>query len=138
MVYFDVESLFTSIPLDECIDLVITHSYQGNPVLKVGATDLKTLFSFATAETHFSFKGVFYEQIDGVAMGPPRAFVLADLGHHEKLLLDNFHASTILFYRWYVDDAFCYFSRSTMPLHFSTIVTQGTLTPDLLYKKWWC
>ena len=86
MVYFDVKSLFTSIPLDECIDLVITYIYQGNLFLKVSATDLKTLFSFATAETHFSFKGVFYEQIDGVAMDSYLAPVLAILffGHHEK------------------------------------------------------
>jgi len=44
------------------------------------------LFSFATAETHFLFKGVFYDQIDGVAMGSPLAPDLANLfmGHWEK------------------------------------------------------
>ena len=52
MVSFDVESLFTSIPLDEFIDLAITCIYQGNPCFKISATDLKTLLSFATAETH--------------------------------------------------------------------------------------
>ena len=58
MVSFDVESLFTSIPLDECIDLAIKYIYQGIPGLKISPTDLKTLFSFATAETHFLFKGL--------------------------------------------------------------------------------
>ena len=77
MVSFDVESLFTSIPLDECIDLAIKYIYQGNPELKRSTTDLKTLFFFATAETHFLFKGVFYDKIDGVAMGSPLAPVLA-------------------------------------------------------------
>ena len=43
MVSFDVESLFTSIPLDECIDLAITYIYQGNPNLKISPTDLKPL-----------------------------------------------------------------------------------------------
>ena len=42
MVSFDVESLFTSIPLDECIDLAIKYIYQGNPGLKISPTDLKT------------------------------------------------------------------------------------------------
>lgn len=84
MVSFDVESLFTSIPLDECIDLAIRYIYQGNLGLKINATDLKTLFTFATAETGFLFKGVFYDQIDGVAMGSPVAPVLATKPLHGK------------------------------------------------------
>ena len=32
------------------------------------------------------------------------------MGYHEKLWLENFHASTILFYRQYVDDTFCLFN----------------------------
>ena len=32
------------------------------------------------------------------------------IGHHEKLWLENFHGSTILFYRRYVDDTFCLFN----------------------------
>ena len=45
-------------------------------------------------------------------MGSPLALVLANLfmGHHEKLWLENFHGSTILFYRRYVDDTFCLFN----------------------------
>ena len=31
------------------------------------------------------------------------------MGHHEKLWLDNFQGSEILFYRRYVDDTFCLF-----------------------------
>ena len=33
--------------------------------------DLTSLFHFATCEAHFLFKGKFYEQNDGVAMGSP-------------------------------------------------------------------
>ena len=45
-------------------------------------------------------------------MGSPLAPVLANLfmEHHEKLRLENFHGSTILFYRRYVDDTFCLFN----------------------------
>ena len=44
-------------------------------------------------------------------MRSPLAPALANLfmGHHEKLWLKNFNGSTILFYCWYVDDAFCLF-----------------------------
>ena len=38
-------------------------------------------------ETHFLFKGNFYDQVDGVAMEPPLAPVLANrfMGHHENI-----------------------------------------------------
>ena len=69
LISFDVESLFTNIPLKECIDLTVKYISEGNPDLKLTPSDLKRLFTFATAETHFLFKGSFYDQIDGVAMG---------------------------------------------------------------------
>ena len=76
MVSSDIASLFTNIPLEECIDLAVEYISDGNPDLKLSNTELKSLFSFATAQTHFLFKGSFYDQIDGVAMGSPLAPVL--------------------------------------------------------------
>ena len=38
MVSFDVESLFTNIPLEECIDLVVKYILDGNPDLKLSNT----------------------------------------------------------------------------------------------------
>ena len=57
--------------------------------LKLSSTELKSFVSIATAQTHFLFKGSFYDQIDGVAMGSSLAPVLANLfmGHHVKLWL---------------------------------------------------
>ena len=113
MVSFDVESLFANIPLEECIDLVVNYISEGNPDLKLSESELRSLFTVATAQTHFLFNGSFYDQIDGVAMGSPLAPVLANIfmGHHEKLSLENlnFQGSEILFYRRYVDDTFCLF-----------------------------
>ena len=56
LISFDVESLFTNIPLEECIDLVVKYISEENPVLKLTPSDLKRLSSFATSETHFLFK----------------------------------------------------------------------------------
>ena len=70
-VSFDVESLFTNIPLEECIDLAVKYILKGNPDTKLSDTELRDLFSVATAQTHFLFNGSFYDQIDGVAMPPP-------------------------------------------------------------------
>ena len=60
MVSFDVESLFTNIPLDEFINLAVKYGItEGNPALKLSKHELKRLFEFATKETHFLFKGDF-------------------------------------------------------------------------------
>ena len=143
-VSFDVESLFTNIPLEECIDLAVKYILEGNPDIKLSDTELRDLFSawqlhkhifylmvpsmtrsmvcVATAQTHFLFNGSFYDQIDGVAMGSFLAPVLANLfmGHHEKSWLENVDASEILFYRRYVDDTFCFTLRMT-PYYFFII-----------------
>ena len=71
MVSFDVESLFTNIPLDDCINLAVKYITEGNPGLKLSKNELKRLFEFATKETHFLFNGNFYDQVDSVAMGSP-------------------------------------------------------------------
>ena len=73
IVSFDVESLFTNIPLEECVNLAVDYISKGNPDLQLTKTELRNLFNFATAQTHFLFKGSFFDQIDGVAMGSPLA-----------------------------------------------------------------
>ena len=54
-------------------------------------------------------------------MGPPLAPVLANLfmGHHEKLWLENFQGSEMLFYSRYVDDTFCLFHSEHDAIIFS-------------------
>ena len=37
--------------------------------LKLNKSELRSLFTTATAQTHFIFNGSFYDKIDGVAMG---------------------------------------------------------------------
>ena len=113
MVSFDVESLFTNIPLDECIDQAVRYIKEENTDIKLSATELKTLLRFATAQTHFLLKGSFYYQVDGVSMGSPLASVLANLfmGHNEKDWIENYKGCKILFYRRYLDDTFCVSER---------------------------
>ena len=43
LVAFDVESLFTNIPLEECIDLAVNYISEGNPDLKL--TESEEAFS---------------------------------------------------------------------------------------------
>ena len=72
------------IPLTETIKLAVDLIKTSQP-----DQDLTGLFNFATCETHFLFKGKFYDQIDGVAMGSPLVPVLVNLfmGRYEKKLI---------------------------------------------------
>ena len=68
MVSINVESLFTNIPLEECIDLAVNYISEGNPDLKLTESELRSLFTVATAQTHFLFNGSFYDQITRVVL----------------------------------------------------------------------
>ena len=81
----------TNIPLQETIDIAVNLIFDDNPNFPINRKDLKQLFLFATSQTHFLFDGLFYDQVDRVAMGSPLAPVLAILfmGYHEQLWLEN-------------------------------------------------
>ena len=113
LVWCDVCSLFTSIPLQETIEIAVELIFENNPQLKVTKRELKQLFNFATSVSHFIFNGSFYDQIDGVLMGSPLGPVLANLfmGYHEKKWLQEFDKGKILMYKRYVDDIFCMFGN---------------------------
>ena len=66
LVSYDVCSLFTSIPLQETIEIAVELVFENNPQLKVTKCELKQLFNFPTSGTHFIFNGSFHDQIDGV------------------------------------------------------------------------
>ena len=113
MVSFDIESLFTNIPLANSINLAVDTIFKSNPNLKISKKDLKTLFEFVTKGTQFFFDVDLYDQIDGVAMGSPLAPALANLfmSHYETKWLQNEKASDVLHYKRYVDDISCLFKR---------------------------
>ena len=113
LISFDVESLFTNIPLEETVNLAVDTIFENEPDIKISKKDLKQLFLFATSNTHFLFNGEYYEQTDGVAMGSPLAPTLANLfmGFHEKKWLDEYSGNKPLFYQRYVDDIFATFNN---------------------------
>ena len=78
MTSFDVTSLFTNIPLSEAIDIAMNLIFENNLDIKFPKRELRKLFRIATSETHFTFNGSIFDQIDGVAMGSPLASVLAN------------------------------------------------------------
>ena len=83
MVSFDVESLFTNIPLEETVEICLNLIYADKPnnfkYNNFSREDFKILLNLAIKETYFLCNSKLYKQIDGVAMGNPLAPVLANL-----------------------------------------------------------
>ena len=79
VISYDICNLFTSILLNETIDLVVKLMFNNNPNIKIIKKDLKNFFEFGTSETHILFDGNYYDQTDGVAMGSFLWLVCANL-----------------------------------------------------------
>ena len=113
MASMDVDSLFTSIPLDETIDICINQLFQDkDTVSNLTKDDLKQLLQIATNESLFIFDDQFYKQVDGVAMGSPLGphFANAFLCYYEKQWLEDCPIEFApVYYRRYVDDIFVLF-----------------------------
>ena len=121
MVTFDVESLFTNIPLSESIDLAVDYIFSGIPDIKLSKDNLREFFFFfCHSPDPLLFQGNYYDQIDGVATSSPLAPVLANLfmGHHERIWLQQYDGPAVYFYRRYVDDTFCLFNNEKDALEF--------------------
>ena len=80
MVSYDVNSLFTEIPLDETIDYVIDQIYNERKLAPLmSKTIFKRLLERVTKGSVFSFNNKLYKQTDGCGMGNPLSPVLANI-----------------------------------------------------------
>ena len=80
MASFDIESLFTNIPLGETINICV-NNVSGNKKRVEGLLkkDFKQLLTLSVKSLCFVFNNVYYQQVDGVAMGSLLEPTLADL-----------------------------------------------------------
>ena len=77
---FDVSSLFTNVPLDYTIDVILRKIYREKLIkTKIKKNEMKMLLQLCTKELHFSFNGKMYKQVDGVVMGNPLGPVIANI-----------------------------------------------------------
>ena len=110
MVSFDVTSLFTNVPLDFVVELIVKKVYDDKLVnTKLNKNQLRQLLFLCTKEMHFSFEGDLYKQINGVAMGSPLGPVLANvfMVELERQLVPSMSDILPLWFR-YVDDTFTF------------------------------
>ena len=106
----DVESLFTNVPIDDTIEIII-HNVYNHPTLhapKISQNILKQLLQLCTKELPFkSPDGNIYKQLDGVAMGSPLGPCFSNfyMGSLESKIFQNSNLKPHIYGR-YVDDIF--------------------------------
>ncbi|CAF1383019.1 unnamed protein product [Didymodactylos carnosus] len=121
LVSFDIISLFTKVPLDRTIELILEKMY-GKPHTCTCSTkkkddwcdncknryELKSLLELATKDSHFIFNGKIYCQLQGIAMGCPLGSLFADvyINYLETKLKQRLVANAVLYWKRFVDDSF--------------------------------
>ena len=121
MASFDVSSLFTNIPLTECVNLCCDLLLNDSDSIsynecKFILEQFCKLLNFAVKDSHFFFNKQLYDHIDDVAMGSPLGFYLANIficALEQKLLDKCPPEFKPILYRRYVDDTFCIFVISS-------------------------
>ena len=80
MASFDVESLFTNIPTNETIKIILDLAFKDIETFNgLNRSELEKLLTICTQESHFQFNGEIFDQIDGVAMGSPLGPLFANI-----------------------------------------------------------
>ena len=106
----DVESLFTNVPIDKTIDVILKHVYNHPTITppKIPSDLLRKLLELCTKEAPFrSPEGKMYLQIEGVAMGSPLGPTFANfyMGELEENIFRNVMEKPLIYVR-YIDDIF--------------------------------
>ena len=120
MASLDVDSLFTNIPLDETINIIIEKLFSENETVhNLNKDQFKCLLTLATKESYFLFDGELYQQVDSVAMGSPLGPTLANIFiiHYGDIWLQNCSLECKpSYYKRYVDDIFVFESETQVEL----------------------
>jgi hypothetical protein len=140
MCSLDVESLYTNVPVNETIDIILDRIFTNDLILHHGLTrnSLQKLLKLSLNDSFFRFDGCLYQQLDGLAMGSALSPVVANI------FLDQFETQHLRncppefkpkFYRRYLDDTFFLFNNEEEALLFFIILTVGMIKLTSRMKK---
>ncbi|XP_068699268.1 uncharacterized protein [Montipora foliosa] len=118
MVSFDVESLFTNIPIDAAVQTALK-KLEDDPSLADRTTltpfQIADLLNFVLRSTYFQYNGSIYEQLEGAAMGGPVSAVIANLymeSFEQQAITTSAYKPRI--WKRYVDDTFTILDRGNV------------------------
>ena len=78
MVSFDVVSLFTNMPLEDTINMILRRIYEKKEIVTdILKCEMRELLYLCTKNVHFALNNKIYIQNEGVVMGSPLGPVLA-------------------------------------------------------------
>ena len=109
LVSYDVSSLFTNVPVDETIEILVDKAFHNKWFnktyhLQLERSELANLLNLAVKNQLFQLNGKLYQQVDGVAIGSPLGPLMANtfMCSIEQKLVDNNRIPS--FYHRFVDD----------------------------------
>ena len=111
MVPFDVKSLFTNVPWDWTIVVMLRRIYYHKELeTSITRCEMKEMLTLGTKNVHFTYNRKNFVQTNGLAMGSILGPVLAGIfmTELEKALLPDIYILYINFWRRYVDDTISY------------------------------
>ena len=119
MASFDVTSLFTNVPVDYTINIILDYIYVDKRIdCKIKRDDFRKLLKKAIT-SQFVFNDVIYEQIDGCPMGNALSTYFANIFmcHLEENLVEI--SPKLIFYKRYIDDIFTVISTDYLEEFFN-------------------
>ena len=134
LVSFDVVSLFTSVPVDKALGLVLDLS-SDESLASCSSFDIPDIIiglEHCFSSTVFSYKHSFFKQIYGTPMGPCISPIIAFIymEHIEHTAITTFHILPSLWMR-YVDGTFCVLNKDHIydfHVHLNSICSHIHLT----------
>lgn len=112
MCSFDVDALYTNVPVEEAIEIAINSMEKSKTInnTQFNKKELKKLLELAVCNIPFRFRNKYFVQCDGVAMGSPLGPILADIFMSNlETKLNKFSKNKPQLWIRYVDDILCIF-----------------------------
>ena len=120
MVSFDVESLFTNVPLEGALQAALRKLEDDSCLANhttLTPTQIADLLDFVLRSTYFQYDVLTYEQQEGAAMGSPVSAVIANL------YMEDFEEQALIsapcmpkIWKRFMDDTFTILSRDKVDL----------------------
>ena len=113
MISFDVKFLFSSVPLEETINVALDRIHHWKEIdTSISKNDTRNLLLLCTKNVHFCFGSDIYQQNDSVGMGSPLGPVLAGIfmAELESRIIPTV-TDSISHWRGYVDDTFVFIKK---------------------------